>query len=153
MSIEVGAEAPDFTLRGQDGQEVTLSQLRGRNVVLVFYPFAFSGICTKELHDITGLKSAFADANADVFGISIDSPYALKAFKRDEKIEAGLLSDFEPKGEVARRYGVYLDNVGAATRGTFVIDKDGRVAYKVVHEIGDARDQSEVVDALAACPV
>ncbi|MEX0993024.1 MAG: peroxiredoxin [Solirubrobacterales bacterium] len=153
MSVEVGSDAPDFTLRDEVGAEVTLSDLRGRNVVLVFYPFAFSGMCTKELHDVSGLKGKFDEGSAEVFGVSIDSPFALKAFKRNEGLEARLLSDFEPKGDVARSYGVYLDNIGAATRATFLIDKDGKVAYKVVNELGEARDQTEVVKALASCPV
>jgi len=153
MALEVGSEAPDFELRDEAGEAVQLSSLRGRNVVLVFYPFAFSGICTKELHDVTGLRDQFADAGAEVFGVSTDSPFALKAFKQQEGIAARLLSDFEPKGAVARAYGVYLDTVGAATRATFVIDKDGKVAFATVNELGDARDQSEVVTALASCPV
>jgi peroxiredoxin len=153
MPVEIGQEAPDFTLRDEDGQEVTLSSLRGRNVVLVFYPFAFSSTCTKELHDVTGLADKFDDASAEVFGISVDSPFALKAFKRDEGLSASLLSDFEPKGAVAREYGAYLDDLGFATRATFVIDKDGKVAHKQVTSPAEARDQEEVLDALAACPV
>ena len=81
MSAEVGSQAPDFTLRNENGAEVTLSSLRGRNVVLVFYPLAFSSMCTKELHDITGLAQRFDAAGAEVFGISVDSPFALKAFR------------------------------------------------------------------------
>lgn len=153
MPVEVGSEAPDFTLRNEDGEEVTLSSLRGRNVVLFFYPLAFSGICTKELHDITDLKDRFADASAEVYGISVDSPYTLKAFKRDEGIAAHLLSDFHPKGAVAQEYEAYIDQVGIATRATFVIDKDGKVAWKQVTHPGEARDQEQVIDALAACPV
>jgi mycoredoxin-dependent peroxiredoxin len=98
MPVEVGQEAPDFTLRDENGEEVTLSALRGRNVVLVFYPFAFSSICTKELHDITDRGDRFGDASAEVFGISMDSPFTLKAFKQHERLSAHLLSDFEPKG-------------------------------------------------------
>jgi peroxiredoxin len=153
MAVEVGSEAPDFTLRNEDGEEVTLSSLRGRNVVLVFYPLAFSPMCTKELHDITGLKDRLADASAEVYGISVDSPYVLKAFKRDEGIAAHLLSDFHPKGAVATEYGAYIDQAGIATRATFVIDKDGKVAWKDVTHPGQARDQEQVIDALAACPV
>jgi peroxiredoxin len=153
MSVEVGSEAPDFTLRDENGQEFTLSSLRGRNAVLVFYPLAFSGICTKELHDITGLKERFADASAEVYGISVDSPYTLKAFKRDEGIAAHLLSDFHPKGAVAQEYDAYIDQVGIATRATFVIDKDGKIAWKQVNSPGDPRDQEQVIEALAACPV
>jgi mycoredoxin-dependent peroxiredoxin len=153
MPVEIGQEAPDFSLRDEDGQEVTLSSLRGENVVLVFYPFAFSSTCTKELRDITGLADKFDAASAEVFGISVDSPFALKAFRRDEGLSARLLSDFEPKGAVAREYGAYLEDLGFATRATFVIDKDGKVAHKQVTSPAVARDQEEVLDALAACPV
>jgi mycoredoxin-dependent peroxiredoxin len=153
MAAEVGQEAPDFTLRDENGEEVTLSSLRGRNVVLVFYPLAFSGICTKELHDVTDLADKFTGATADVYGISVDSPFTLKAFKRDEELTPHLLSDFHPKGAVAKEYGAYIDEVGIATRATFVIDKDGKVAWKQVNHPGEARDQEQVVEALASCPV
>jgi mycoredoxin-dependent peroxiredoxin len=153
MAIEVGSEAPDFTLRDENGEEVTLSSRRGQNVVLVFYPLAFSGICTKELHDITDLEDQFAGATAEVYGISVDSPFTLKAFKRDEGLSAHLLSDFHPKGAVAREYDAYLEEVGIATRATFVIDKDGKVVFKQVNHPGEARDQQQVITALEACPV
>jgi peroxiredoxin len=153
MSVEVGSQAPDFTLRNENGEEVTLSSLRGQNVVLVFYPFAFSSICTKELHDVTGLEQKFGDAHAQVFGVSVDSPFALKAFRKQENLTPHLLSDFEPKGAVAQQYGAYLDGLGFATRATFVIDKDGKVAWKQVNSPGEARDQEQAVEALAACPV
>jgi len=153
MPVEVGQEAPDFTLRDENGQEVTLSSLRGKNVVLVFYPFAFSSLCTKELHDITDRDARFGENSAEVYGISVDSPFALKAFKDQEQLSAHLLSDFEPKGAVAQQYGAYLDGLGFATRATFVIDKDGKVAHKQVTSPAEARDQDEVLDALLACPV
>jgi peroxiredoxin len=151
MSAEVGSEAPDFTLRDYQGEEVTLSDHRGGNVVLVFFPFAFSGICTKELSDVTSVGDQLGGAT--VLGISIDSPFALKAFRATNDLSARLLSDFEPKGEVARRYGVYVDGVGAATRATFVIDKEGKIAHATVNDLATARDANEVVEALAACPV
>ena len=153
MPVEVGQEAPDFTLRDENGQEVTLSSLRGKNVVLVFYPFAFSSLCTKELHDITDRDARFGENSAEVYGISVDSPFALKAFKDQEQLSAHLLSDFEPKGAVAQQYGAYLDGLGFATRATFVIDKDGKLAHKQVTSPAEARDQDEVLDALLACPV
>jgi peroxiredoxin len=153
MSVEVGQEAPDFTVRDENGEEFTLSSLRGRNVVLVFYPLAFSSMCTKELHDISAARDQYDAAGAEVIGISIDSPYALKAFKRDEDIKARLVSDFHPKGAVAKEYDAYIEEAGIATRATFVIDKDGKVAYKVVNHPGQARDQEEYLEALAACPV
>jgi mycoredoxin-dependent peroxiredoxin len=151
---EVGDQAPDFTLRNEEGEEVTLSSLRGENVVLVFYPFAFSSMCTRELHDVTGLAERFDAAGAQVFGISIDSPYAQKAFRNAEGIKAHLLSDYEPKGAVAKQYEAYLEApLGFATRATYVIDKNGTIAFKQVNGPGDARDQEEVLTALAACPV
>jgi peroxiredoxin len=153
VAAEVGSPAPDFTLRNEDGQDVTLSSLRGNNVVLVFYPFAFSSICTKELHDITGLAERFDAAGAQVFGISVDSPFALKAFREAEHISAHLLSDFEPKGAVAREYDAYLQDLGFATRATYVIDKNGTIAHKQVTSPAQAREQEEVLDALAACPI
>ena len=153
MAPEVGSEAPDFTLRDENGEELTLSSLRGRNVVLVFYPAAFSSTCTRELHDITGARERYDAAGAEVIGISVDSPYALKAFKRDEGLKARLVSDFHPKGEIAKQYGAYIEEAGIATRATFVIDKDGKVAYKVVNHPGEARNQEEYLEALASCPV
>jgi mycoredoxin-dependent peroxiredoxin len=152
MSTEVGQEAPDFTLRDENGEEFTLSSLRGQNVVLVFYPLAFSGTCTKELLDLTAAAGEYDAANAEVIGISIDSPYALKAFKRDENLKAKLLADFHPKGEVAKKYGAYIEEAGVATRATFVIDKNGKIAHKVVNHPGQARNQEEYLEALADCP-
>ncbi len=153
MAVEVGSPAPNFMLRNENGEEVTLSSLRGHNVVLIFYPFAFSSLCTKELHDVTDLEGKFGDANAEVFGVSVDSPFTLKAFRDHEKLTPHLLSDFEPKGAVAQEYGAYLDGLGFATRATYVIDKDGNVAWKQVTSPGEARDQEEAIAALAACPV
>ena len=153
MAVEVGSEAPDFTLRNENGEEVTLSSLRGRNVVLIFFPAAFSGICTKELHTTTDLAAQYDAASADVYGISVDSPYALKAWKRDEDLNAHFLSDFHPKGAVADTYDAYIPEAGVATRATYVIDKDGKVAHKIVNHPGEQRDQSAIIDALAACPV
>ena len=153
MAVEVGSEAPDFTLRDENGEEVTLSSLRGGNVVLIFFPAAFSGICTKELHTATDLAEQYDAAGARVYGISVDSPYALKAWKRDEQLKAGFLSDNHPKGAVAETYGAYIPEAGVATRATYVIDKDGRVAHKMVNHPGEQRDQQAIIEALAACPV
>ena len=150
MSVEVGSQAPDFTLRNENGEEVTLSSLRGQNVVLVFYPFAFSSICTKELHDVTGLEQRFGDAHAQVFGVSVDSTFTLKAFRKQENLTPHLLSDFEPKGAVAQQYGAYLDGLGFATRATFVIDTDGRVAASFAVGPGEARPIDAYRDAVAA---
>jgi len=153
MAVDVGQQAPDFTLRDETGQEVALASLRGRNVVLIFFPAAFSGICTKEFHTATDLAEKYGAAGAEVFGVSVDSPYSLKAFKRDENLSVRFLSDFHPKGAMSEQYEAYIPEAGVATRATYVIDKDGKIAYKSINHPGQVRDQGEIVDALAGCPV
>ena len=153
MAVDVGQPAPDFTLRDETGQEVALSSLRGRNVVLIFFPAAFSGICTKEFHASTDLAEKYGAAGAEVFGVSVDSPYSLKAFKRYEDLSVRFLSDFHPKGAMSAQYEAYIPEAGVATRATYVIDKDGKVAYKAINHPGEMRDQEEIIDALARCPV
>jgi peroxiredoxin len=133
-------------------QPWTLSARRGRNVVLVFYPWSFSPICTSELQELTRTRDRFDAAGAEVVGISVDSLYVQRAFKDREGISATLLADFHPKGAVARDYGVYIEDGGFANRGTFVVDKRGRVAHKVVTSLDDARDTESYLTALAACP-
>ena len=150
---EVGDEAPDFTLRDENNQKWTLSEHRGNNVVLVFYPLSFSGVCTHELHDLTQRADRFDASDAEVVGISVDSKYVQAAFKRDEGLSATLLADFNPRGAVARKFGVFMDEWGYANRGSFVIDKEGRIAAKVISSPTDARDPEAYLAALAACPV
>ena len=153
MGVEIGDIAPDFTLADENGEKVTLSELRGRNVVLVFYPLDFSPVCTGELKDITALAGRYQAYGAEVFGISVDSRYTHAAFRRDEQLSARLLADFHPKGEVAQKYGVYIDQAGIANRGTFVIDAEGRIVEKIVTSPAQARDQEQYLAALANCPV
>ena len=153
MPLEIGDQAPDFTLNDDQGTPVTLSGLRGRNVVLVFYPLAFSPVCTGELKDISSAIDKYDAAGAEVFGVSVDSKWTLAAFRRDEGIAARLLADFHPKGAVARLYDTYLDDAGFANRSTFVIDKDGRIAHRTTTSVREARNQDEYLQALAACPV
>jgi peroxiredoxin len=153
MGVEIGDIAPDFTLVDENNQKVTLSQLRGRNVVLVFYPLDFSPVCTGELKDIAAMADRYAAYGAEVFGISVDSRWTHAAYKRDEQLSARLLADFHPKGEVARSYGVYIEEAGIANRGTFVIDAEGRIVHKVVTSPMQARNQDDYLAALASCPV
>jgi mycoredoxin-dependent peroxiredoxin len=149
MSVTVGQEAPDFTLVNQDGQEVTLSDLRGRKVVLVFYPFAFSSLCTDEMCNLRDRQGDFDDDTV-LLGISVDSKHALKAFKAAEGLGFDLLSDFWPHGEVAQAYGVFLPEAGGkATRATFVIGRDGVVAWAVINGAGEVRDPEDYRAALA----
>lgn len=152
MALKVGDVAPDFTLVDENNEKVTLSALRGQNVVVVFYPLAFSPVCTKELHEIAAHKTRYDAAKAVVLGVSVDSRWTLAAFKKAEGLSARLLADFHPKGAVATQYGVYLDAAGIAQRGTFVIDKAGVIQGITVQEPGQARDEKAYFEALARCP-
>jgi mycoredoxin-dependent peroxiredoxin len=140
--------APDFTLKNQHGEDVRLSSFRGeRNVVVVFYPFAFSGVCTGELQAIRDNPDVFGDA--EVLVVSCDPMYALRAWDDAEKFGFSLLSDFWPHGAAASSYGVFDADRGCALRGTFIVDRDGKVAWSVVNALPDARDLEDYRKALA----
>lgn len=145
----VGEPAPDFELSNQFGEPIRLSDLRGRSVVLVFYPFAFSGICTGELCELRDNLALFEDAGAVVLGVSVDSKFVQRAYAEKEGYAFDLLADFWPHGEVAARYGVFDEESGMAKRGTFIIDTSGIVRYVVVNPRGQARDFAEYRAALA----
>ncbi|WP_349411437.1 peroxiredoxin [Pseudarthrobacter sp. B907] len=145
----VGVPAPDFELVNQFGEPVRLSDLRGRAVVLVFFPFAFSGICTGELCELRDNLALFEDADAAVLGVSVDSKFAQRAYAEKEGYTFDLLADFWPHGAVAEQYGVFDPESGMARRGTFIIDADGIVRYVVVNPRGQARDFAEYRAALA----
>lgn len=145
----IGGTAPDFELSNQFGEPVRLSSFRGQNVVLVFYPFAFSGICTGELCEIRDNLAMFEDANATVLAISVDSKFSLRAYAAQEGYSFDLLADFWPHGGVASAYGVFDADSGMAKRGTFIIDAAGTVRYSVVNPRGQARDLQEYRAALA----
>ncbi len=147
--VSVGQQAPDFTLKNQEQKEITLSSLRGKNVVLAFYPLDFSPVCSKEhacFHD--DLKQ-FEGLNAQVLGISVDSAWAHKAFADHLKINYPLLADFHPKGAVADKYGLYLAEKGITSRATVIIDKEGIVRYVKTYDIPQQRDNKELVEALS----
>lgn len=145
----VGDQAPEFLLRNQHGQPVWLSELRGRNVAVVFYPYAFSGICTSELCELRDNLRVFEDASAELLAISCDPVYTLRAWSDVEKFGFSLLSDFWPHGAVASSYGVFDADRGCAARGTFVIDRDGVVRWSVVNAIPEARSLADYRKALA----
>ena len=148
--VEVGQEAPDFTLVNQHGEPVTLSSFRGsKNVVLLFYPYAFSGTCTGELCTIRDRLPAFDNDDTVTLAVSIDHKFALRAFADRDGYTFRLLADFLPRGAVAQAYGVYDESKGAALRGTFIIDKAGIVRWSVLHGMGEARDADEYEKVLA----
>jgi len=153
MSADVGSKAPDFTLMNQDREPVTLSQLKGRPVVLAFFPAAFSSVCQKEMCTFRDSMAQLDKANAQVLGISTDTFFALKAFQDQQKLNFPLLSDFNK--QVIREYGVYNEDMiglkGIAKRSVFVLDKDGVVRYREVLE--DARnepDYQKVIDSVGS---
>jgi peroxiredoxin len=150
MTVEVGDSAPDFELKDQHGTPVKLSDFRGtKDVVLVFYPLAFSGICTGELCTIRDELPTLGGDDVQVLAVSVDSVFALRAWSEQENYQFPLLSDFWPHGAVAESYGVFDAEKGLATRGTFIIDRQGAVRWKVENAIPDARDISEYRKALA----
>jgi peroxiredoxin len=151
MAVEVGSEAPDFTLNDYNKQRVTLSSFRGSQaVLLVFYPFAFSGTCHGELCQLRDELATYEDENVQVLGVSVDSPFALKAWANQEGFQFPLLSDFWPHGAVAQSYGVFNEAVGMALRGTFLIDDSGVVRFAEVNAPGEARDQDAWKKAVAS---
>ena len=151
MAVEVGDQAPDFELTDQHGTPVRLSSFRGAcHVVLVFYPLAFSGVCSGELSALRDEFPELARDDVELLTVSVDSTFAHRAWSDAEHFNFELLSDFWPHGEVARRYGVFEPERGVATRGTFIIDKDGIVRWKVVNPIPQARDLAAYSTALAA---
>ena len=127
--IAAGEPAPDFTLRDQDGEKVSLSDFKGRSILLVFYPADFSPVCGDQLSIYQEVKPDIAEKGVELVGLSVDGPYAHKAFQEKLGIDTTLLSDFEPKGEVARAYGSYLDRVGTANRTLVLVDENGMVAW------------------------
>ena len=151
MAPEVGTEAPDFTLKDQNKQEVTLSSFRGdRSVLVVFYPFAFSSICTGELCAVRDDLGSFQNSDVQILAISVDHPFTLKAWADAQQFDFPLLADFWPHGKVAQDYGVFNAKAGFALRGTFLVDTAGTVRFAEVNGPGEARDQDAWKKALAA---
>jgi peroxiredoxin len=149
--IELGGLAPDFTLRDQFGQDITLSSYRGtKAVALVFYPYAFSGVCTGELSGIRRRLDEFLTFDTEVLAISCDPVYALRAFSDADGLNLELLSDFWPHGEVARAYGVFDEKAGCPERSSYVVDKDGRLVWALHHDKSEARDLQVHLDQLRA---
>jgi peroxiredoxin len=148
--ISAGEKAPDFTLRDQDGEDVSLADFRGRKVLLVFYPFDFSSVCSDQLSVYQEVKPEIEARGVTMVGISVDHPYAHKAFREKLGIDTTLLADFEPKGEVAKAYGSYVDKVGMANRTLVLIDEEGNVEWSYESpSLGEAPGANVIFDALA----
>lgn len=151
MSVEVGGQAPGFELRDQNNEWVRLSDFRDRkNVLLVFYPHAFTGTCQGELNQIRDNIGDFVTDTLQVLTVSVDSVYAHKVWADRERFEFPLLSDFWPHGAVASEYGVFNEKFGFANRGTFLIDTVGVVRYVERNGPGEPRDVAAWRNAIAA---
>src|SRR5262245_9642201 len=130
--LEAGMKAPDFVLHSTPDQTVSLSELRGRPVILAFYPADWSPVCGDQMALYNEILSEFQGHHAELLGISVDGAWCHAAFAHDRKLHFPLLSDFEPKGDVARRYGVYRDRDGVCERALFVIDEEGVIRWSYV---------------------
>jgi len=147
--MEIGQTVPDFTLKNQHGESITLSSYRGRsNVALVFYPFAFSRVCTGELCEIRDSLADFATASAEVLAISCDHFFSLRAYAEADGFTFSLLSDFWPHGEVSRALGQFDEKAGCSARATMIIDRDGVLRWQVRNAIPDARKLDDYRQAL-----
>ena len=151
MVIQVGEVAPDFTLSNQHGEELTISELVSEGpVALVFFPLAFSGICTGELCELRDNLAVFNDAKVRLVGVSVDSVFSLKVWAEQEGYEFSILSDFWPHGAVAREYGAFVEERGIATRATVIIGEDRKVLASLETSSGEARDFAAYREAVAA---
>ncbi|MHB1845515.1 MAG: redoxin domain-containing protein [Deltaproteobacteria bacterium] len=152
--IAIGQKAPEFSLPshleegGKPGKKVSLSDFAGKNVVLAFYPLDFSPVCTNEASCFVSDLSQFEGVRAQVIGISVDSVWAHKAFAEKQRISYPLLADFNPKGEVGKKYGVYLEDKGIESRTTVLIDKTGTVRWVKAVEIPTVPDTKEMLAEL-----
>ena len=147
----IGDEAPDFSLRDQFGQDVRLSDFRGRKAVAIFfYPYAFSGVCTGEMAGIRDRLDEFLTFDTEVLAISCDAAYALRAFADQDGLNFPLLSDFWPHGEVARAYDVLDETKGSPRRSSYVVDKEGLIRWSVHNPNPQGRDLDEHLAQLRA---
>ena len=149
MALQAATVAPDFELPDQFGRHVRLSDFRGiRPVALIFFPLAFSSTCTGELCELRDNLALFRSRDVELIGVSVDSKAALRAWAEQEDYDFTLLADFWPHGEVAREYGVFLENKGFATRASFLIDAQGVIRSSIITEPGTARDLTDYRTAL-----
>ncbi len=146
--IEPGSLAPDFALRDQDGQMVSLGDFRGQTAVLVFYPADFSPVCTDQLNIYQEVLGELEERGARLLGISVDGAFCHKAFRDQQNLTIPLLADFHPKGEVARAYGVWSDEYGVSGRALIMVGPDGRVVWSHLSPPLEVPGANLIFDAL-----
>jgi len=151
LSLLIGDQVPNFSLVNQYGETVSLVDFRGKkNVVVVFYPLSFSGICTGELCELRDNFSQFERSDVELLAISVDSKFVQKQFAEHEGYKFSVLADFWPHGAVAKQFGVFIEDSGIANRATFVINKEGELVSKFITAPGQARSLDEYSKALAS---
>jgi peroxiredoxin len=146
--LQPGTEAPDFTLDSKPGEKLRLRDLRGKPVVLVFYPADWSPVCGDQLALYNEIYSEFTKFNAQLVGISVDGIWCHQAYSKSRQLEFPLLADFEPKGAVARQYGIYRGNDGICERALFVIDSKGIIRWSYLSPIGENPGADGILAAL-----
>ena len=152
MALAVGQPAPEFTLKSQDQKDVRLSDYRGKNVVIVFYPLDWSPVCTNEHACFVNDLKKFEQLNAQILGLSVDSVWSHKAWAEKIGIGYPLLADFQPRGSVAEKFGVYLADKGITGRAIAIIDKQGKLAWFKNYELSQVPDVAEVAQAVEKLP-
>lgn len=146
--LEKGTVAPDFELNATPDQKIKLSDFKGKNVILAFYPADWSPVCGDQMALYNEMLKYFSNHDAQMIGISVDSTWCHNAFQQDRKLHFPLLADFEPKGEVSKAYGIYDDEVGESKRALFVIDKDGNIAWSYLSPTAVNPGADGILDAL-----
>jgi peroxiredoxin len=149
MAIQVGSRAPDFALKDQSQKEVKLSDYRGKKVVIVFYPLDWSPVCTNEHICLVNDMKRFEQLDAQVLGISVDSAWSHKAFAEKMGIKYPLLADFQPRGAIGEKFGVYLADKGITGRAIAIVGTDGKIAWFKQYDIPTVPDMNEVAQALS----
>jgi len=149
MAIAVGQQAPEFTLKDQNEKDVKLSDFRGKNVVIVFYPLDWSPVCTNEHACFVNDMKCFEQLNAQVLGVSVDSAWSHKAFAEKMGIHYPLLADFNPRGATAEKFGVFMSNLGFTGRAIAIVNAAGAIAWMKNYDLGAVPDIEEVEQALA----
>ncbi|MCW2812313.1 MAG: putative peroxiredoxin [Friedmanniella sp.] len=147
--LALGERVPDFSSRTQHGEPITLASLAGAPAVLVFYPWAFSGICTGELQALRDAHAEITATGVRLLAVSCDAMFANRAFADQQRFGFDLLTDHWPHGAIAQAYGVFDQAAGCSLRGTFVLDAEGRLRWQVVHQIGEPRALVDLLAALA----
>jgi len=148
-AIKVGDKAPDFTLKDHNGNDVTLSQLKGKKVILGFHPLAWTGVCAEQMKNLEKYYDRMAELNAVALGISIDTSFSKHAWAKSLDIEkTPLLADFWPHGGMIQSYGVFNDEMGASKRTVFIVDEDGTVAWHKIYPMPEVPDMEEIIKAL-----